>query len=208
MKKNIKLSLAVKALKTIETFTFQFNAITQSRGGGGISSMYAKLARSVWDCDNAAQFQIVLAEMKEKFSDRLPNLAEFQLAFSQLIYRNDLTRYKDLVRYAMEKLQRAQGWKTETDFDVLTVEHIINQTGGKRTESSDDCGAVGNLILISEELNSKLGDKSPTEKMKILSASKIPLGDVLDGATNWGYEDIVKRGNALAELGYNEVWVL
>lgn len=206
--KYIKLPLAVKALTTIETFTFQFNAITQSRGGGGISSMYAKLARSAWDCDDAADFQKVLAEMKEKFSDRLPKLAEFQLAFSQLIYRNDLTRYKDLVRYTMEKLQRAQGWKTETDFDVLTVEHIINQAGGKRTEGSDDCGAIGNLILVSEELNSKLGDKSPAEKMKILAAANLPLGEVLSGAESWSYKDITKRGNALAELGYKKVWVL
>lgn len=206
--KFIKLPLAAKALSYIETFTFQFNAITQSRGGGGISNMYAKLAQSAWGCENASDFQDVLGEMKEKFTDRLPSEEEFSLSFAQLIYRNDLTRNKDLVRYVLEKIQRAQGWKSETDFDIMTVEHVINQATGRRTEGADDCGAIGNLLLVSETLNDKLGSKAPPEKMKILTAEKIPLGPVLEDASDWTYPKIVSRGKALAKFGYQKVWTI
>lgn len=43
-RKLISLKTTRSAFDLIEKFTFQFNALTQSRGGGGVSNMYAKLA--------------------------------------------------------------------------------------------------------------------------------------------------------------------
>ncbi len=204
--KYIKLKHAVKGIALIENFTFQFNAVTQSRGGGGISNMYARLAQDAWECEDATDFQQVLDTMKEKFEDRLPSLEEFTLPFSQLIYRNDFTRNKDLIRYVLEKVQRAQGWKDTYDFENFTVEHIINQSDGKRTEESDDCGAIGNLLLVPETLNEKLGVKPTTEKISILKAEKVPLGENLGNSDKWTYKRISARGGELAELGYTKIW--
>ncbi len=204
----IKLKHATLGIRLIENFTFQFNAITQSRGGGGISNMYAKLAQDSWSCGNAADFQDVLKSMKEKFSDRLPSIDEFSLPFSQIIYRNDYTRDKDLVRYILQKLQIQFGWPQHTDFDVLTVEHIVNQSDGNRTGGPDDCGAIGNLLLVSEDLNKKLGTKPPVEKLAVLSKAQIKLDDDLGSAKNWTYQNIVDRGGALAKIGYEKVWNL
>ena len=204
--KHIKLKHAIVGIQLIENFTFQFNAITQSRGGGGISNMYARLAQDAWDCEDADDFQIVLKSMTEKFEDRLPTLDEFTLPFSQLIYRNDFTRNKDLVRYVLEKLQLEIGWSATTDFELLTVEHIISQSTGRRTEESDDCGAIGNLLLVSEALNSKLGSKAPSEKLTILKSANVPLGEVLNGSEKWTYSKVSARGGELAELGYQKIW--
>lgn len=202
----IKLKQCAAAIKLIENFTFQFNAITGSRGGGGISNMYARLAQDAWECDNGADFTDVLSTMKEKFSERLPSLEEFTLPFSQIIYRKDYTRDKDLIRYTLEKLQRQLGWAPETDYDSMTVEHIINQFDGRRTEEADDCGAIGNLLLISEKLNLRLGTKGPTDKLKIMQAECKKLDEVLEGASKWTYGEVVARGGALAELGYTKIW--
>lgn len=204
----IKLKHVSQGIQLIENFTFQFNAITQSRGGGGISNMYAKLAQDSWGCSDASDFQVVLKSIKEKFTERLPSLEEFSLPFSQVIYRNDYTRDKDLVRYILQKIQIEIGWPAHTEFDSLTVEHIINQSDGKRTEGPDDCGAIGNLLLVPEELNDKLGAKVAADKLAILSKSQIKLDASLETAKDWTYKDIVNRGNALAKIGYENIWKL
>jgi hypothetical protein len=70
--KIIKIPQAAAALKLIENFTFQFNAITQSRGGGGISAMYAKLAQAVTKCADGNEFAQQLKEMRSKSSSACP----------------------------------------------------------------------------------------------------------------------------------------
>ena len=204
--KYIKLKAAISAISLIEKFTFQFNAITGSRGGGGISAMYAKLAQDAWECDSSDDFADVLAEIRKKFADRTPNLDEFRIGFAKLIYRNDFTRDKDLVRYVLSRIQNELGWPKATDYDALTVEHISNQAGGRRSEETDDCGAIGNLLLVSDDLNGELGAKLPEAKLQILQQAKVPLDVNLASASKWNYESISERGFALAELGYEKIW--
>ena len=170
--------------------------------------MYAKLAQDSWACEGPDHFALVLAEIRKKFADRRPNADEFSIDFAKLIYRNDFTRDKDLVRYVLSKIQVELGWPQATDYDALTVEHIISQAGGKRSEEADDCGAIGNLLLVTEELNGALGAKPPEAKLQILQQSKLPLDNNLASATKWNYASISSRGSALAKLGYEKIWNL
>lgn len=203
----ISLKTTKAAFDFIEKFTFQFNALTQSRGGGGVANMYAKLAQNTMSCKDAQDFAYILADMKEKFRERVPDQAEFVLPFSRLILRNTYTRERNLVRYVLIKLARHFGMPEEVDTTMLTVEHILPQSKGEETGDEFDVGAIGNLVLINESLNGKVAAKSFKDKMALFSAkNNVYLDNVLKGADEWNDDAIANRGISLANIGYEEIW--
>ncbi|MGN7752863.1 DUF262 domain-containing protein [Sinorhizobium sp. 22678] len=205
--KIISLKTTRSAFELIERFTFQFNALTQSRGGGGVSNMYAKLAQNTMDCDDAQDFTAVLQDMRSKFRERTPDETEFSLPFMRLIFRSSYTRERNLVRYVLTKLARHFGMPEEVDQSLLTIEHIQPQSKGEETGDEFDVGAIGNLILINESLNGKVDDKPFKEKMKhFKAANNVYMDDYLKNATDWNYQSIADRGLALAKIGYDKIW--
>lgn len=205
--KVISLKSTKSAIEMIEKFTFQFNALTQSRGGGGVSNMYAKLAQSASKCENSNDFADVAAEMKEKFRERTPDEAEFSLPFSRLTYRASYTRDRALVRYALTKLAQEFGMPDEVDVSMLTIEHLLPQSKGKETFDDSDVGAIGNLIFVNESINGKLADKPYADKKQFLtSKNNVYLDESIKGATEWNSKAIASRGKALAKVGYTKIW--
>ena len=206
--KAIKIPQAASALRLIENFTFQFNAITQSRGGGGISAMYAKLGQAVTKCTDGNQFAQQLKEMKSKFLERLPSEAEFDYPFASKIYRADFTRDRDLVRYILGKISRASGMNPAITLDELTIEHISSQSQGAITWGPDDVGAIGNLLFVTKETNEKLDDKAFQAKLPIIKAEAPWAGNAVLHAKQWGKLDTRVRGFALAKVGRETIWKL
>lgn len=206
-KKVISLKTTKTAFDLIEKFTFQFNALTQSRGGGGVANMYAKLAQNTMDCADAQEFTHILSDMKDKFRERVPDQAEFVLPFSRLILRNSYTRERNLVRYALIKLSRRFGMPEEVDTSMLTVEHILPQSKGEETGDEFDVGAIGNLILINESINGKVANKGFQDKMALFTTkNNVYLDDDLRTAEDWDDQAIANRGIALANIGYEKIW--
>jgi hypothetical protein len=205
--KIIALKTAKSAFELIEKFTFQFNALTQSRGGGGVANMYAKLAQNTMSCGTAQNFADILSEMREKFRERVPDQAEFALPFSRLTFRNNYTRERNLVRYALLKLSRHFGLPEEVDPSMLTIEHILPQSKGSESDDQYDVGAIGNLILINESLNGKVSTKDFKDKMKIFTTkNNVYLDDNLKAAEEWDAQAIAARGTFLANIGYEKIW--
>lgn len=205
--KVISLKATKSAFEMIEKFTFQFNALTQSRGGGGVSNMYAKLAQNASACESSTDFAEVAAEIKEKFKERIPDEAEFSLPFSRLTYRSSYTRDRALVRYVLTKLAREFGMPEEVDVSMLTVEHLLPQSKGKESYDEFDVGAIGNLIFINESINGDLADKSFKDKKPLLlSKHNVYMDDMLKSAEEWNSKAIAARGLALAEIGYSKIW--
>ena len=205
--KVISLKSVRSAIESIEKFTFQFNALTQSRGGGGVSNMYAKLAQQTTACETAQEFASVLSDIKDKFRERVPDLSEFTLPFVRLIYRSNYTRERSVVRYVLTKLARHFGMPEEVDLSMLTIEHILAQSQGEETDDAFDVGAIGNLILVNETLNGQLGTKSFKDKKALFTANNnVFLDPYLSDAKKWDAEAISQRGVSLAEVGYSKVW--
>ena len=206
-KKAIKLAQATEALRLIENFTFQFNAITQSRGGGGISAMYAKLAKSVSETNDGNAFAQRLKDIKAKFNERLPSEEEFDYPFAATIYRDDFRRYRDLVRYMLGKLSQADGLGGQYDLDKMSIEHLQSQSKGSKTYDPNEVGAIGNLFFVTEEINGKLDNKDFDAKKKILE--DVPwVWTYVQLEEKWGKNEISKRGYTLAKLGRTKVWKL
>lgn len=206
-RKVFSLKIVRSAVEVIEKFTFQFNALTQSRGGGGVSNMYAKLAQSTMACENSQDFSSIVSEMKIKFRERVPDETEFSLRFSRITYRSSYTRDRNLVRYVLTKLARHYGMPDEVDTSMLTIEHVLGQADGEETGDEFDVGAIGNLLFVSDAVNGKAGTKDIQKKLKLFTQkNQVYIDPMLAGAAKWDSESIALRGVDLARTGYQKIW--
>jgi hypothetical protein len=67
-------------------------------------------------------------------------------------------------------------------------------------------GQVGNLVLVPQDLNQRLGGHPFQRKKQLLMEAGIPLDAVLAQAGEWGTNAIEQRTKELARLAYNEIW--
>ncbi len=80
------------------------------------------------------------------------------------------------------------------------------------SDINDNTSKIGNLLLLSERINSNIGDDDYKTKINKLKRSKlISVQNFLKfyGDKNeWTDELIVKRTKDLAKLSYDEIWKL
>jgi hypothetical protein len=197
------------ALVAIEKFHFFFTAVTSQRSSGGISGMYAALGRRLFEAVNTEKAVEVIRDLKEKLRSRVPRIEEFKAIFPQVIYTDNVTKQRKLVRYILTEIERQKPSTAAVDYDQMTIEHLASQSliG---TAGYDDAivGQIGNLLLVSEELNEKLKNKSFKEKKKTLVESGFKLPQEVESANSWGPMEIRQRTDAISELAYNSVWKL
>lgn len=195
-----------RTLQTIERFHFQYTVISQLSSSGGVSEMYAKAAKDLTNAgvDQNKQAR-VLQEIRQKLVDRAPDRGTFVNAFgNRFFFTSSYTRDTKAVRYVLSSILRAQS--PDTTQDNLTIEHILPQAGNKPL---DVVGSIGNLLLVSAEVNKQLGSASFEQKERILagSAKAYDIGGVV-GLTKWTKAEIEARATLLAEFAYDTVWKL
>ena len=202
----IKLASVKRTVSYIEKFAFQFNAITSSRGGGGIANMYAKLAQSVSHCENSQAFSSVTKEIKEKLESRIPRQTEFEVGFDNLYFFSDFTRDRALIRYILRNLSEHYGLPREVDGDLYTIEHLWPEA--KRDDLAEwvTAGMLGNLLFVPEKVNAELGQKTFAEKVKILRKHRVPMDPFLTKAAKWDQRTMERRGKFLAQVAYSQIW--
>lgn len=207
--KKLKKRHVEDALIAIEKFHFFFTAVTSQRSSGGISGMYAALGRRLFEAANAQKGVEVIRDLKEKLRNRIPAIEEFKAIFPQVIYTDNVTKQRKLVRYILIEIERQKPSTTAVDYEQMTIEHLASQSliG---TAGYDDAivGQIGNLLLVSEDLNGKLKNKSFKEKKKTLIESGFKLPPEVEAANSWGPAEIKQRTEAISELAYNSVWKL
>jgi hypothetical protein len=205
----IKLTQFVKALGDVEKFHFLFTAITSQRSSGGISGMYALLGRQIAAIENAQQATPVLNELRKKLKERVPSEPEFLALFPELIYTNTVSKQRALVKYVLSRIARGEGQAFAADRDDLTIEHLHPQSKIDGSAWSDEIvGQLGNLILVTKDLNEKLQNRSFEEKKEILKKKKYGefLPEYFWDAKELTPELIAERTRELAGVAYNKVW--
>mgnify|MGYP001684831429 FL=1 len=86
-----------------------------------------------------------------------------------------ITKNGSLVKYILCEIYKKMQSDTQLNPDLLTIEHLNSDDG---TENS--C-LLSNLTLLSKELNEKLGNKNPVEKIKVIKEeSSIETNKTLD----------------------------
>lgn len=195
-----KIKQINRSLSLIENFAFQFNAITQSRGGGGIGSMYAALARECHVIESAQMYSDFNRNLQKKFEARFIERDDFIVAFRNLYYTKDETRDRGLIRYILSRLHAHFSKKTGCDYDDYTIEHLEPQSSGQ-----DFVGYIGNLAFVPSKLNNSLGNKSFVDKKEAL----IDAGHLDPFAAAWdkvSESNVRTRGQRLAEAAFDIVW--
>lgn len=195
------------ALVAIEKFHFFFTAVTSQRSSGGISAMYAALGRRLSEAEDTQAAVEVIRDLKEKLRERVPSWEEVKALFPEIIYTENFTKQRSLMKYVLVGLEKAGTSAVSVNYDSMTIEHLVSQSQiGTDNWADAIVGQAGNLILISEDLNSKLKDKTFKQKKRILLDDGFDLPEDILSADDWSPEDIKKRTIALAKHAYENVW--
>ena len=205
--KKIKKKHLEDALVAIEKFHFFFTAVTSQRSSGGISAMYASLGRRLFEAQDMQAAVKVISDIKTKLRERVPSWEEVKALFPEIIYSENFTKQRKLVKYILVGLAKTDTSAVSLDYDSMTIEHLVPQSIiGTDGWTDTKIGQIGNLILVTEDLNNKLKDKLFKEKKQILLDHGFDLPADIAKADDWTEEDIKKRTIALAEQAYQTAW--
>lgn len=203
----ISKKLLERALIDIEKFHFQFTAITSQRSSGGISGMYASLGRRIASADSSQAAAVIIGELREKLRERIPSEAEFIALFPELIYTNKVSKQRALVKYILVEFAKHNQTPFPADYDDLTIEHIAPQSSIDDVDwTHETVGQLGNLLLVTTEINSRLRDRDFKTKKQVLEAEGYPLPEDIQDAKNWTPKKIQARTESLAKQAFDVVW--
>ncbi len=205
--KKIRRRHIEEALVAIEKFHFLSTAIASQPSSGGISAMYAALARRLHEASDTSAAYKVIKELRAKLKDRVPTLGEFEALFPLVTYTDNVTKQKRLVKYVLSKLYASSHPAAVVDYDMMTIEHLAPQSAiGKGAFTDAIIGQFGNLLLVPEDLNRALKDASFTDKKSALLKAGYALPADIKAAKTWEAAQIQSRTASLATLAYNTVW--
>lgn len=207
--KKLKKRHIEDAIVAIEKFHFLFTAVTSQRSSGGISGMYAALGRRLYEANDTQASVDVIKDLKQKLRERIPSLDEVKALFPEVIYTDNVTRQRKLVKYILVGLDQTTSSPVVVDYDQMTIEHLASQNLIGQGEFNEILvGQLGNLLLVSDDLNAKLKNKPFKDKKKILLDSGFKLPDEVKASATWGITEIRQRTQVLAERAYHDAWKL
>lgn len=204
--KIVALKKIRETLVQLENFHVQFTALTAQRTGGGTAKMYAAAAEQLSNAKTAQSAANILAGFRAKMQARKPTFAEFKVGFEELEFSADNTKQKQLIYYILKRLDEHGRKGSPVDYDKMSIEHIAPENPTPGTSREPRFAQIGNLLLLDEETNGKLGNKTFTIKKAAYVSAGVPLGVTLAGAKSWGAKDIEVRTEELAKLAYDDVF--
>jgi len=194
-----------QALAAVENFHFIFTAVTSQRSSGGISFMYALHARQLDRAKNQGLKIKEIAALISKLRAKLPPYDEFSANFREILASEKFTKRKPLATYILMRMSAELG-QFAIDRSRATLEHLTMQGGGKGGLSDEEVAEIGNIVLVDEDINKKLGNKRFAQKLAILKSSPAWIDDYLARQRSWNAAKIRERSDSLAALAFNTVW--
>lgn len=136
----------------------------------------------------------------------LPNDVQFREAF-----RTARVTKGYLARYYLQALERQLGTKQPLSIanpnpDEVTLEHILSQTPDFRVwdvaleQAEAYCNRIGNLVLLTAEENSRIGNGSFAAKRAVFKNASLKLTAEVGAFETWGPAQIDERQVRLADL--------
>ncbi|HEY9135323.1 MAG TPA: DUF262 domain-containing HNH endonuclease family protein [Pseudomonadales bacterium] len=204
----IKKRLFERALLYIERFHFLFTAITSQRSSGGISSMYASLGRRIFEAGSSSDISDIVSELRIKLRERIPSEEEFRALLPELIFTNQVSKQRLLVRYVLLGISKYEKQSYPVDVQHLTIEHLAPQSNLSNGWEEAEIGQLGNLILVSEDTNQRLMNKAFLEKKEILINEGYKLPTIIADADKWTRDMISDRTDDIAQTAYQQIWAI
>ncbi|WP_319416459.1 DUF262 domain-containing HNH endonuclease family protein [Marispirochaeta aestuarii] len=208
-KKKLSKKQTINILKTVENFIFKYTAIVTTQSTGGLSMMYSSYARKLTFAKNEGDINNVLTEIKNKLRELSPDFETFRLSFNKMQFSKRYTKERRLIKYILSKFHNELNKSNITDFSQMTIEHLLPQERMNKYKNAEEtiC-SLGNLILVSKDLNGKLGDKDFEQKKIILKSHGCALDEHIDQSSKWHKPEINKRLEWMAKRSYDEFWRL
>lgn len=200
--KRIRVNQLKRLLRAVEDYHFTWNVMAHKSSSGGISQFYGKAAREILSCEDKKKRGQTIDSIVLDLRKKRPSEVEFVESTKRLWLTNDKENDKKVVQYILARMYRHNSETDVVDFSRMTIEHLMPQSS-----KSDHVGRIGNLIMISESLNTKLDNKMWSKKQQILKQIRnewIPE-DILKDSV-WNDESIQKRTDSIARLAYRNVW--
>lgn len=197
-----------KAFVLIRNFYFAFGLICKKSSNLIENSVYS-VANNIYNSNGS----VTASDFYSVFEAYYPSYDTFLKGFVEKGYsrRNKLyinSQNKKEINYILsmfeEYYQTQEGSELQCDLSQCNIEHIKN-------DSDDDTSCkIGNLLLISEAINSKIENWQFTEKVEYYKESRLlnvkrfieHYGD----KQIWNPDTINVRGEHLAKLAYESIW--
>jgi len=207
-------------LKIIEKYHFAYSAICKL-SGNVVEKIYSRTANEIQKAlqdDNVKRrdknihrvLDLFVGELKEKY----PPKDFFMKKFDEVEYKN-----YPLVIYILSNIARAKEKVEEKTYTFAksNIEHILPQDpkewggGLNRDGVKNYVNKLGNLTLISKEINGRMGNKPLKEKVQVFKDTKLDINrELLERFKQlkyrWTEKDINERQKELAEFAYDFVW--
>lgn len=195
------------SLRSLVSWSVRF-LIYGGLGGGTLERHYSLRAKDVWD----GKITTTKA-LTDDIISVLPGDVEFEASFSVAkVSQNHLARFY-LRALEMKHVGGDPCLVPTEDAEVVNLEHVLPENPGNKWGSIplDVAKAyykrIGNLALLSNPINTSIGNDSFADKKPFLSQSDFKLTQQVATYQDWGVIQIDDRQKKLATLAVN-TWPL
>ncbi|MEV7418539.1 DUF262 domain-containing protein [Streptomyces sp. NPDC089919] len=217
----IKQAQVIEVLRLVESFHFQYTALTNSGSTGGTRSRYNRFAVRLEAATSINQVVEAIEDLRVKLGASLPARARAHQAFCSLFYAPNLQlnqaqkprSRKIFIAYVLMSFAKLEKLlPAGQNLSTWSIEHIKPQSMAT-TEYTDPVYSVGNLTLLTERLNNSLGDASLLDKAVALKKGRAYFDPRLEewaatGADTPSDAQIAERAQFLADDALDRVWKL
>lgn len=217
----VKEAQLIEVMHLVENFHFQFTALTNSGSTGGTRGRYNRFAVRLEAATTKAQVSEAIADLRARLHASLPARERAEAAFQKLFYAPSLQlsqaqkirARKIFIAYILMAFAKAERLvPAGQNLASWTIEHIKPQATGTNN-TQDPVYSIGNLTLLTSELNNSLGDSNLLDKIEALQKAHVYLDSELQ---SWAEgemqvpsdEQIGKRSAQLAADALDRVWSL
>ena len=140
---------------------------------------------------------------------RIADLSDFEASVdSRLYYTRKDEKQKELVKYVLMKLERKKN--THSIPIATSIEHIYPETPQTMTlANSNLIKNIGNLVLLEDDVNSKIGNKEYDDKKTYVlnNSQMITAKQLFNKYKSWTDTEIQQRRDELIEEMYDKMWL-
>lgn len=168
------------------------NTVICEKGGNETERLYAKYAKefcalSYTQGSSLEGYNALCVSLTDELLAGLESFDSFKAKFAELTYEERESRAA--LMYAFDRLNNLQIPYSASRFPIFrpfeddiirkvyTIEHIVPQNPTGNTLPDVAVHQVGNLVVLSQSVNSKLSNKSFEEKMKLLATDPVAAND-------------------------------
>lgn len=190
-----------KTVKFIEDFHFAYTAVTSNKSNK-LESIYSKFAIELRKCsDSNAAINCIRQLLFEKLIGLLPSYEVFEEKFIQIRYIK--TKKADSInmkaKYILNRIN-CYYQNNELFSELGSVEHILSETNQGLALN------IGNLILLEEPINNRLGQIDYCDKIDDYNTSQYSeVRRFVQDHPNWDESMIEERAKQMSKLFYEHI---